>query len=197
MYFTGGKRQRGGGRRFLRRREMQAIQAEKSCHGEKRNSFVAIHERMVAGNSKRISRSQIDKVCTLVFPFISRARQRGFEHALIANPRSPAEAPELTFMNDENFLQGEPAQVPHFARALSVSRYSTIRSSTTSMAFSKSGSYGVSRTPPSGSSVTWSHWPCLRSSLAISSFGRMTPVELPILLISSFIGASLPVIQNA
>src|SRR5690606_22250817 len=92
-------------------------------------------------------------------------------------------------MNGQRQGPVDPDDHGYWASLLSSVRRLRMTSSATSIWAASSGSKAVRRTP-SGVSSAYSVSPLPRRRRASSSLGRMTPAELPMAVIFSFMGAS-------
>ena len=65
--------------------QLHGIRHQKQACNDPRSSFVAVDERVIAGNATRISRRQLRRVGLAVRGGIFRSRECGLERALIAS----------------------------------------------------------------------------------------------------------------
>lgn len=99
-----------------------AVQTEKGIGGHKGGSFVAIDERMMAGQAKGVRGGQIEKVRLAISGEVLRAREGGFEQAFIADPGCAAVFTDLFEMKGQDLAFGEEPADFHLASSRRVLR---------------------------------------------------------------------------
>ena len=115
---------------------------------------------MVARKAKRIGRRKFSQFRLLVAPFVDRPIKRRLQHALVAQARRHRrKSASCSCMRWSIMIIRAARQPDHRTRVIWQARRAyrdnaVMTASAISIAFSKSGSYGVSRKLPSGSS-TW------------------------------------------
>src|SRR5690606_5336115 len=166
--------------------ELGVVEREEHAIADVRGALVAVHEGVVAGKAVRQARCERGKIGGRVAAGMQllRARQRRIEQALVAHARAAAVLGQLALMDGD----GQGARDPddhggaYCASLRRRSRSLRMTSSATSICAASSGSNAVSRTP-SGVSSAYSVSPFSSRSRASSSLGRMTPAELPMVVI--------------
>src|SRR5690606_16320192 len=119
-----------------------------------------------------------------------RPGKRGIEHRLVAYAAGAAVLGKLAVVDGERKRLADPDNHGgHCASLFSTWRSSRITCSATSICAASTGSNAVRRMP-SGVSSAYSSSPLPRRRRASSSLGRMTPAELPMVVILSFMAAA-------
>src|SRR5580692_3270866 len=157
------------------------------CHNESR-AFVSIQERVISSDAHSIRCREVgdirSPVCReILWPGESR-QQQGF----ISQPFHAAVLRKLLVMDCKNhiFFYPAPFLAAHFASSRKTSRRSPMNRRAKAICSSKSGLYGVIRTP-SGDSVRKTESPFCTFSSARASLGKTIPAELPIVVTLSLI----------
>ena len=99
----------------------QTIEFQEHSHREERCSLIPVEERMVSGNALSISGCQLDQIVyTVVVMFVSRPEYSGFKQPLIPDAGLSTVSINLNFVQPNDFCDGQPARLRHFARSAKV-----------------------------------------------------------------------------
>ena len=106
----------------------------------KRDPLVTVDEGVILDQSESVRGRELGKFDTLVVPLVAWPLQRRAQQALVTQAWRSPKAAKLQAVRGYRLFVSEPTRLGHFASADSVSRYSSMISSTISIVFSKSGS---------------------------------------------------------
>lgn len=114
--FAGGegehRRNRAGGLKSERMppstRLRTGVECEEQAGEHPGGPLVAVHERVVARHSERIGGGEGGRIVLAIAPAVPRPRQRGFQHAAVADAAAAAMLCELTIVDGERDLRVEP-----------------------------------------------------------------------------------------
>ncbi len=101
----------------FRGRKGWAIQLQKENPRNETRAFVAVHERVVLNDARRICGSEITNIGFAIGDELSRAGESGFKETIISNARGTTMFIKLAPMYGKNFRQIDPYHLCHLARA--------------------------------------------------------------------------------
>ena len=103
--------------------EIDVVQSEKYDDRGEGYPFVAIHERVIAGEAESVCGSKLGKVFGAVGMLVPGPSQCRFEETDIAYAVGATEEGKLFGVNIKGEFEVEPLRLAHFASALNVSAY--------------------------------------------------------------------------
>src|SRR5690606_23430707 len=170
-----------------------AIEHDEHFAGYGRSAPVAVNERMVARQAKRQARGEIGKVRRRVAVRVQllRTGEGGVQQAFVTHTAAAAVLAQLAVVdgNCKRLPDARDHGRHYCASLLSNARRSRMTCSATSICSASVGSNTVSLMP-SGVSSANSSSPFCRRRRASRSLGRMTPEELPMVVILSFMAGT-------
>jgi hypothetical protein len=126
---------------FFGRNKPETIEFEKKYAHQKSSPLVAIGERMVSDNPKRIGRSQGQNLrLVTVGQQMTRARKRRLQEVQVANALCASMQGKQAVMQGERIALIDPDRVNHFDNTCKVFRYRSMMSSAWFIFFAKTGS---------------------------------------------------------
>ena len=117
-----GKFNYGLRRCFFAGRKAIPIEFEKKNTDDETRTFVAIYERVVLHNARRVLRRTLDNIGTLVGEMVQRTTERRLEQSFITQPLAASVLNKLPIMDCEHKVLLYPNRLAHFDRTWSVFR---------------------------------------------------------------------------
>ena len=113
---TARQRKDGGDDLFFRCINAEAVQTEEEIHGLKGDALVAVHEGMIARESKPVRGRESGKVgLGVVKEAIARAFEGGLQESPVPEPEGPAVGSDLIRMDSEDLYLRNPTWFGHLA----------------------------------------------------------------------------------
>lgn len=178
---TSRKRKKYGCQVNIIARQRKAVQNKKGFTYDCSGAPIAIDKRVIAGNAKSIGGRQVGSVSITICDQIERPRHHAFKHVHVAHASGTAMLGQLLGVGGYSDVRIDPDPVRYLASSRSASRRRAITSRAAAICSAKVASLRRSSTPLDVFE-TASSSPNSTRRRASTALGKITPVELPILM---------------